>query len=83
MRVMMGLVIAMGVLIVAGTAVVAITIVGRMAPHTAAAAQTLDEPAGTHIAGIAPIGNRMAIVLQGGGPDRVVLVAPGAVRLRQ
>jgi hypothetical protein len=41
----------------------------------------LDEPAGTRIAGIASAGDRLAVRLQGGGSDRVVLVDPrtGAV----
>lgn len=41
----------------------------------------LDEPAGTRIAGIAAAGDRLAVQLQGGGTDRVVLVDPrsGAV----
>jgi hypothetical protein len=51
---------------------------------TAAAAPgpvVLDEPAGTRIAGIAAAGDRLAVQLQGGGADRVVLVDPrsGAV----
>ncbi len=41
----------------------------------------LDEPAGTRIAGIAAVGDRLAVQLQGGGADRVVLLDPhtGAV----
>ena len=48
----------------------------------------LDEPAGTRIAGVAAAGDRVAIQLQGGGADRVVLVDPrtgavaGHIRLR-
>jgi hypothetical protein len=44
-------------------------------------ALVLDEPAGTRIAGIAAAGDRLAVQLQGGGADRVVLVDPrsGAV----
>ena len=85
MRAMLILVIAMGVLIVAGTATVAIIIVGRMA-HPAAettAGTILDQPPGTRIVAATAIGNRMALVLQGGGPDRVILVPPAPVRLRQ
>jgi hypothetical protein len=48
---------------------------GAAAPHAMATA-TLDEPAGTRIVGVAGIGDRLALVLQGGGPDRVVLVDP-------
>jgi hypothetical protein len=34
----------------------------------------LDEPAGTHIAGVSMLPDRLAVQLQGGGPDRVVVV---------
>jgi hypothetical protein len=50
-------------------------------------AVVLDEPAGTHIAGMAATQDRIALQLQGGGTDRVVLVDPrtgnltGSVRL--
>ena len=42
---------------------------------------TLDEPEGTHIAGIVAIRDRLAVQLQGGGMDRVLLIDPvtGAV----
>ena len=41
----------------------------------------LDEPVGTRIAGIAAVRDRLAVQLQGGGVDRVVLIDPatGAV----
>ncbi len=83
MRAMLVLVVGMGVLIVAGVAVVAVTIVSRMGGHgTIPAAVALAEPAGTHIAGIAAMGDRLAVLLQGGGPDRVVVVdGRGGVRL--
>ena len=81
MRAMMALVVGMGVLIVAGVAVVAVTIVGRMGAQTAKITVTLNEPAGTHIAGVAALGDHMAVVLQGGGPDRIVVVQAGEVRL--
>ncbi len=83
MRAMLGLVVGMGVLIVAGVAVVAVTIVGRMGGHGAVPATvTLDQPAGTRIVGVAGLGDRLAVVLQGGGPDRVVVVdGRGGVRL--
>ena len=83
MRAMLALVVGMGVLIVAGVVVVAVTIVGSLAPHTPKVTVTQDEPAGTHIAGVAALGDHMAVVLQGGGPDRIVVVQAGAVRLKQ
>jgi hypothetical protein len=89
MRVLMGLVVGMGVLIVVGVAIVAVTIVHRMGGpgHAALAGGVLDEPAGTHIAAVSAFGDRLAVVLQGGGPDRVVVVDPatghsmGVIRL--
>jgi hypothetical protein len=40
----------------------------------ASVAVLLDEPAGTHIAGIVAVRDRLAVQLQGGGVDRVVLI---------
>jgi hypothetical protein len=80
MRALLGLVIGMGVLIVAGTATIAVTILHRMvagAPHAGPSA-ILAEPAGTRIVGITSYGNRLAVALQGGGPDRVVIVDPAS-----
>jgi hypothetical protein len=44
-------------------------------------AAVLDEPAGTGIAGIAQVHERLAVLLRGGGTDRVLLIDPltGAV----
>jgi len=44
--------------------------------NDAGAAVVLDEPAGTRIGGIAAVSNRLAVLLQGAGPDRIVLVDP-------
>lgn len=76
MRVLQAAVIVMGVLIVAGVATIVVTIVGRMSgPGGGAAVQSLlDEPEGTRIAGASVGGDRVAVRLQGGGPDRVVVV---------
>ncbi len=69
------LVIGMGVLIVAGVAVIGATLVGRMSPQTGSIATlTLDEPPGSRIVGTSMAPDRIAITLQGGGPDRVALV---------
>lgn len=74
MRALMALTIGMGVLIVAGTATIAVTIFRRMGAGAAPVADAmLAEPAGTRIAGIAGSGERVALWLQGGGPDRVVV----------
>ncbi len=82
-------VIVMGVLIVAGTIALVVGVARRPPAPFAPTATTfpatfaavLDEPAGTHMAGIAAIRDRLAVHLQGGGADRVVLIDPvtGAV----
>ncbi len=78
MRALLALTVVMGVLIVLGTATVAVTVMHRMngAAPRPLAASVLDEPTGTHIVSAAAYGDRLAIVLQGGGPDRVVLLDP-------
>lgn len=77
MRALMVLVVAMGVLIVAGVAGLIAVVTSRMASQRGpAAAMVLDEPAGTRIAGVAPLGDSLALQLQGGGADRVVVVDP-------
>ena len=70
--------ILLGALIVLGTTVVIVTIVKRLSgpPAPAEIAIMLDEPAGTHIAAMAATQDRLALHLQGGGPDRVVLLDP-------
>jgi hypothetical protein len=84
MRFLKVLTIAMGVLIVVATTVLVVVIARRLGgagPVPAQTALLLDEPAGTQIAGIAAVGDRLAVALRGGGPDRVVLIDPrsGAV----
>jgi putative heme iron utilization protein len=87
--------IVMGVLIVAGTTGLIVVIAHRLSGRAAApvlvagtvpasVAAVLDEPAGTRIAGIVAVGDRLALQLQGGGVDRVVLIDPatGAVTER-
>ena len=83
MRALQGLVIFMGVLIVVGMGTIAVTLVRRShAPPPSVADLTMtdltmDEPAGTQIAGISPLGARLAVLLHGGGSDRVVIVDGG------
>jgi hypothetical protein len=88
MRALKVAVIVMGVLIVAGTVALVIGVVrrssapvGPVATLPASVAAVLDEPEGTRIAGIAAVQDRLAVQLQGGGVDRVVLIDPrtGAV----
>jgi len=80
MRAMKILVVVMGVLIVVGTATLAVMIVRRAGggdtPSAAGLLRQLDEPSGTRIAAIALSQDRLALHLQGGGPDRVVLIDP-------
>ena len=77
------IVVVMGVMIVAGVAVVIGTIVQRSGGTTAAILidGVLDEPASTRIAGIAVLADRLAVQLQGGGPDRVLLLDPRSGRV--
>jgi hypothetical protein len=80
-------VVVMAVLIVLGTAGVVTVIVRRSAATAPVVAPAppislaLEEPEGTRIAGIAALHDRLAVQLQGGGVDRIVLVDPltGAV----
>ncbi len=77
MRFLKVLTIVMGVLIVLGTTVLVVVVARRLAGGTMpapAVAVLLDEPAGTRIAGIAAVGDRLAVQLQGGGADRIVLL---------
>jgi hypothetical protein len=74
------LAVLMGVLIIIGSTVVVVTIIKRTTTTAessdAGAAVVLDEPAGTRIGGIAAVSNRLAVLLQGAGPDRIVLIDP-------
>ena len=76
MRFLKFITVAMAVLIVVGTTVLLVVIVRRIGSPAVPAqiAVLLDEPAGTRIAGIASIGDRLAVRLEGGGADRVVLL---------
>jgi Family of unknown function (DUF6476) len=77
MRALQALVIVMGVLIVAGVATIAVVIVHRLSGPGAVAGgvrAVLDEPAGTRIAGVSAAADRIALQLQGGGPDRVLVL---------
>ncbi len=72
------LAVLMGVLIIIGSTVVVVTIIKRTGAESSdvGAAVVLDEPAGTRIGGIAAVSNGLAVLLQGAGPDRIVLVDP-------
>jgi hypothetical protein len=81
MRALKIAVVGMGALIVLGTITLAVLIARRSttAPEAALSASVsvaLDEPEGTRIAAIAALRDRLAVQLQGGGADRVVLIDP-------
>jgi hypothetical protein len=74
MRALKILMVVMGVMIIAGVAVLVVTIGQRLSvPVASTAPAVLDEPAGTHITQITANGDRLNLLLQGGGPDRVVV----------
>jgi hypothetical protein len=89
MRALKILTVVMGVMIVVGVVALGVLMTQRLGSIGAAAgvSATLDEPAGTAIAGIAATADRIALQLRGGGPDRVVLIDPktgkpvGAIKL--
>jgi hypothetical protein len=75
--------IVMGLLIVVGTTALIVVIARRATGPASIAvslptsiAATLDEPVGTRIAGITAVKDRLAVQLQGGGVDRVLLIDP-------
>ncbi|HVZ07368.1 MAG TPA: hypothetical protein VHC04_05590 [Rhodopila sp.] len=86
MRALKIAVIVMGVLIILGTGGLLVGIMRKAGaptqPLVPVAAlpvgfnAVLPEPEGTRIAGIAAVADRLAVQLQGGGADRVVLVDP-------
>ncbi len=84
MRFLKVLTIVMGILIVVATTVLVVLIarrIGGAGAPPASITAVLEEPAGTRIIGMAAVGDRLAVQLQGGGPDRVLLLDPhtGAV----
>src|SRR3954451_20719559 len=79
MRALKIVTVVMGVMIVAGTIVLAVAIARRLSgtdQHGGAFAVQLAEPDGTRIGGIAGSQDRLVVQLEGGGPDRIVLIDP-------
>ncbi len=77
MRSLVTLTVVMGVLIVAGTATLGALIVRRLTslpPPLPPLA--LEEPTGTRITGMTGLGERLVLRLEGGGPDRLVVIDP-------
>ena len=81
MNALKGVVIGMGILIVAMMALMVVGLSRRgAAPAPMAANVLLTEPPGTHIASLTAAGPNWALLLQGGGPDRIILLAPDGRR---
>ena len=87
MRALKIVTVVMGVLIIVGTIGLLAALVRRggqpprspTAVATAAGANlevTLTEPEGTRIVTVTAVDDRLAVQLQGGGPDRIVLIDP-------
>lgn len=76
MRALKTAVVVMGILFVGGLATLVTLLVQRMSAGGAViASAALDEPAGTRIAAAsAAAQDRLVVQLQGGGPDRVVVL---------
>lgn len=75
MRALKVAVVFMGVLIVGGVIVLFTLLAQRMSSGSGPiASAVLDEPAGTRIAGASAAPDRLVVQLQGGGPDRVVVL---------
>jgi len=83
MRALKVAVTVMTVLIVAGVTTLGVLIARRMAGGASGVVRTtLEEPVGTRIVGMAALPtDRLALQLQGGGPDRVVVVDLRAGRI--
>ena len=73
-RALMTAVVVMGVLIVAGVTILVVTAFRRLSLPPISSAQLLDEPQGTHMQSVSAVGDRLAVLLLGGGPDRIVLL---------
>ncbi len=82
-RLLVGAVVLMGVMILFGMLALGVVVNHRLAIIKPGQYRltVLDEPAGTHIAGVAAFGGEMALTLAGGGADRVVLVNPVTGRI--
>jgi hypothetical protein len=81
-RALITLTVAMGAILIGGTSLLGVLIFQRLSTQAAPLPPlSLDEPAGTRIAGITAVGERLALRLEGGGSDRVVIVDPAHGRI--
>jgi hypothetical protein len=77
-------VIAMGVLILLVTTVVIVKLVKDVVTAPASVTLTtsmLRQPPGSHIVTITTVGGRLGVLLNGGGPDRILFVDPDTGRV--
>ncbi|MCB8875006.1 hypothetical protein [Acidisoma silvae] len=91
-RPLMMVVIGLGILVVLATTVVIVKVVkdiisghshsaqvtsSSMAPDTIAlTTNMLSQPAGSHIVTITGVGDRLSVLINGGGPDRILFLDP-------
>ncbi len=72
-------VVVMGGVIIGGTATLIAVVAMRAAGSGGSppvVSTVLEEPAGSRIAGIAATRDRLAVQVQGGGMDRIILIDP-------
>jgi Family of unknown function (DUF6476) len=75
MRALKVLVVVMGVMIIAGVVGLVVVATRRVVALPPPGVRTvMDEPAGTRMVGLSALPDRLAVQLQGGGPDRVVVI---------
>ncbi len=74
MRALLTLVVVMGVLIIAGVVGVLVTIMHHISGPAFTVQTVLQEPAGTRMQSVASAGDRFAVILSGGGADRLVMI---------
>lgn len=75
MRALKVAVAVMGVLFIGGFATLVTLLVQRMSSGTGGiASAVLDQPVGTRIAAASAAQDRLVVQLQGGGPDRVIVL---------
>lgn len=83
MRGLVIVVVILSGLLVAGAGAVAAKLLSRTPGHgvpaqaPVAALSVLNEPPGSRIVGVAAVADGVAVVVQGGGADRVLIVAGG------
>ena len=87
-RPLMMVVIGLGILVVLATTVVIVKVVKDIisgSSHGVASSESvtlttkmLSQPAGSHIVTIAGVDGRLSVLINGGGPDRILFVDPAS-----